>query len=307
MKVTDDHAAVPAETTNPLAAWDGSDVAALLSLEQTTADRFASRYARANANGAIFGGQLIGQALMAALRTVESTRAPHAFHGFFTRAANNLAPLDFGVERVRDGGSFSHRRVTVSQRGRTVFSAEVSFHQGETGDDHAPALPFDVPAPEQLPTLAELVDDYATQLPPAALRRLSRPHAGVDVRIANLETLLSRRSAREPMLYWLRVVRGLPDASCWHAAALGYLSDYWLAAPFRMLPGAPHHPGEVVISSLDQALWIHRPFRADHWLLMVHEVSTEQRGRRLNQAQIFDRKGHLVASSAQETLMRLAN
>lgn len=307
MKVTDDHAAAPAETIIPLAAWDGSDVATLLSLEQAAVDCFTSRYARANANGAIFGGQLIGQALMAALRTVESTRIPHAFHGFFTRAASNRAPLDFGVERVRDGSSFSHRRVTVSQERRTVFSAEVSFHQGETGDDHAPVLKFDVPLPEQLPTLAELVDDYATQLPPAALRRLSRPHAGVDVRIANLETLLSRGSAREPMLYWLRVARGLPDTPCWHAAALGYLSDYWLAAPFRMLPGAPHHPGEVVIASLDQSLWIHRPFRADHWLLMVHEVPTEQLGRRLNQAKIYDREGRLVASSAQEALMRLAN
>lgn len=304
MKSTDDHPASPAGETIALSTWDGRDVAALLSLRETAPGRFTNPYARANANGAIFGGQLIGQALMAALRTVDARRTAHAFHGFFVRPGSSLEPLDFAVERVRDGRSFSHRRVTVSQGQRAVFTAEVSFHQGEAGDDHAHSLPIDVPAPERLPSLAELVASVAERLPPAALRRLSRPHTDVDVRIVNPETLISRQSSHEPVLYWLRIAQELPDAPHWHAAALGYLSDYWMAAPFRMLPRAPHHPGEVAISSLDQALWIHRPFRADRWLLMVHEVPTEQHGRRLNRAQIFDREGFLVASSAQEALMR---
>jgi acyl-CoA thioesterase-2 len=287
--------------------WDGSDVMALLSLCETGNDRYANQYARSNANGAMFGGQLIGQAMMATLLTVPPTRAAHAFHGFFVRPGSGLTPLDFGVERVRDGSSFSHRRVVISQKQRAVFTADVSFHEGETGDDHAHALQIDVPPPEQLPSMAATVSRDGHRLPPAALRRMSRPHADVDVRVVDLATLVSRQCSNQPAMYWLRIIQALPDDPRWHAAALGYLSDYWLAAPFRMLPGAPHHPGEIFISSLDHALWIHRPFRADRWLLMVHDIPTEQYGRRLNRAQIFDRDGRLVASSAQEALMRLAD
>lgn len=307
-RMTDDPRLQGAKSADdPLPAWDGSDVAALLSLHETGADRFANQCARINASGAIFGGQLIGQTMMAALLTVAPTRALHAFHGFFVRPGSGLKPLDFDVERVRDGGSFSHRRTVVAQDQRTIFTAEVSFHEGETGDDYAHSLQIDVPDPERLPRQAELIASAGHRLPPAALRRLSHPHAGVDVRIVDLETLISRPSTTTPVMHWLRITRSLPDAARWHAAALGYLSDYWLAAPFRMLPGAPHHAGEIIISSLDQALWIHRPFRADHWLLMVQEIPTERHGRRFNRAQIFDRDGRLVASSAQEALMRLAD
>jgi acyl-CoA thioesterase-2 len=296
---------MPAEV--PLPGWDGSDVAGLLSLREIGADRYANRFARCNANGAIFGGQLIGQAMMAALLTVAPTRAPHAFHAFFVRPGSGLKPLDFDVERIRDGGSFSHRRVVASQDQRPVFTADVSFHAGEAGDDHGHSLRVDVPPPEALPSLAAMVSSDAHRLPPAALRRMARPQADVDVRIVNLGALVSRRSSNEPAMYWLRIAQALPDEPRWHAAALGYLSDYWLASPFRMLPGAPHHAGEIHISSLDQALWIHRPFRADRWLLMVHEIPTEQHGRRFNRAQIFDVDGRLVASSAQEALMRLTD
>ncbi|NMF88636.1 acyl-CoA thioesterase [Aromatoleum petrolei] len=279
----------------------------LLSLRESGVDRFANQYACANASGTMFGGQLIGQAMMATLLTVPPTRAPHAFHGFFLRSGNGSRALDFDVERVRDGRSFSHRRVVVSQDRRTIFTADVSFHEGETGDDQAHSLQVEVPPPEALPSLAAMVSRDGHRLPPAALRRMGRPQRDVDVRIPDLEALVSRRSGDRPPMYWLRVAQALPDAPCWHTAALGYLSDCWLAAPFRMLPGAPHYGGEILISSLDHALWIHRPFRADHWLLMVHEIPTEQRGRRFNRAQFFDRDGRLVASSAQEALMRLVD
>jgi len=302
-------AAAAGPGSNPVTAllppWDGRDLLGLLSLRETGSDRFASQYARSNANGAMFGGQLIGQALMAAHLTAPPSRAPHAFHGFFLRPGSGSRALDFAVERVRDGGSFSHRRVVVSQEQRTIFTADVSFHEGESGDDQAHSLPAEVLPPEALPSLAEMISRDGHRLPPAAFRRMARPTADVEIRIPDLEALVSRQSSNAPAMYWLRAVQALPDEPRWHAAALGYLSDYWLAAPFRMLPGAPHHTGEILISSLDQALWIHRPFRADDWLLMVHEIPTEQHGRRFNRAQIFDRDGRLVASSAQEALMRL--
>lgn len=290
---------------NSLPDWDGRDLAALLALRKIGADCFANRYADHNLNGAMFGGQLIGQAMMSALLTVATTRAPHAVHATFLRPGSGLRPLEYTVERSRDGGRFSHRRVVVTQENRSIFTADVSFHDGETGDDQAHSLHVDVPPPDQLPTMDAIVSRHGPRLPPAVSRRMARPRGTVDVRVANLETLTSRKSSDETVMYWLRVAQPLPDDACWHAASLGYLSDYWMAAPFRMLPGAPHHPGEVAVSSLNHALWIHRPFRADAWLLVVNDIPSEQHGRRLNRSQIFDRDGRLVASSAQEALMRL--
>lgn len=291
---------------NPLRDWNGSDLVELLSLQQLAPDRFANRFAHCNANGAVFGGQLIGQAMMSALLTLAgTTRAPHSFHANFLRVGSGLKPLEYVVERIRDGRNFSHRRVVVSQEDRSIFTAELSFHDGETGDDQAHSLPFNVPPPDLLPSSGEIVSSDGHGLPPAVSKRMVLARTDVDIRIVNLEALMSRKSSDEAVLYWLRVVQPLPDDPRWHAAALGYLSDHWMASPFRMLPGAPHHSGDIHISSLDHALWIHRPFRADRWLLVVNEIPSECSGRRFNRAQIFDLEGRLIASSAQEALMRL--
>jgi len=286
--------------------WDGGDLQALLSLTPAGTDRFVSSYTDCNLNGSIFGGQLIGQAVHAALLTVAPVRPMHSIHASFLRPGKAGKPLAYAVERTLDGGSFTRRRIVGSQDDRAIISVEVSCHDGENGDDHAQTLQLDVPPPDRLPRLDELVGAVGDRLPPAARKRMERTHRPVDMRIVDLDDLVARRSSDDCLAVWLRISHPLPDDARWHAAAFGYLSDYWPASPFRMLPGAPQHEGNLVIASLDHALWIHRPCHPDEWLLAINEIPSEQQGRRLNRAQFFDIEGRLVASGAQEQVIRLA-
>jgi acyl-CoA thioesterase-2 len=284
----------------------GEDVFAdLFALDTIGPDRFISHFADCNLNGAIFGGQLIGQAVHAALKTVEPTRPLHALHATFLRPASGQLPLEFAVERLVDGSAFTRRRVLLTQQGRAILTADVSCHAGEAGDNHAHVLQLDVPPPHQLPTMADMVCAAGTRLPPAASSRMGRMRETVEVRIANPETLLARESSHDALAVWLRFARPIPDHPHNHVAAFGFMSDYWMASPFRMLPGALQHTGPITISSLDHAFWIHRPFRADTWLLAINDIPSEQGGRRLNRAQFFDLEGQLVASSVQEQLIRV--
>jgi acyl-CoA thioesterase-2 len=240
----------------------------------------------------IFGGQVAAQALVAATRTVRVGRPVHSLHAYFLRPGKPGVPTDYVVDRVRDGGSFSTRRVTGSQAGTAIFSLSASFQLGDQdGPDHAD-LPPDVETPEQLAhvdeTDAEFRQWHRTEWPDWDLRRASVPRG---------------TSGRSPVQQvWVRHAAPLPDDPVLHACALTYVSDMTLLG-CSVGAYADERPN-LQVASLDHAVWFLRPFRADEWLLYDQSSPSAGGGRGLNIGRVFDRAGALVAAVVQEGLVR---
>jgi len=248
----------------------------------------------------VFGGQVLGQALMAATRTVGTPRPVHSLHGYFLRPGDPNRPITFAVERLRDGRSFSARRTHALQSGQPILSVIASFQQPAIGVDHQLEMPV-VPEPEALPGLAEIL---AESDHPMAQRWRVQRH--VDLR--HVEGPLFLRAGPERVAHqavWLRCLSPLPDDPAVHAAALAYASDFSVLEPVLRRHGLSWSTPGMKVASLDHAMWWHRPARADEWLLYVQHSPSASGARGLSFGAIFTRDGTLACSVAQEGMFRL--
>jgi acyl-CoA thioesterase-2 len=252
-------------------------------------------------HGRVYGGQVLAQSLVAASRTVDPSRVAHSLHGYFLRAGDITLPITFSVDRLRDGRSFSTRRVQAYQNGEPIFSMIASFQDVDPGLEHFESMPNGITPPEQLPSAAELMGDnphpvaqYWSKARPFDLRHVEKPiYFSVD----------GEKVAKQAV--WLKALGDLPDDANLHQAALAYLSDYTiLESIYRRHGIAWSHPG-LKSASLDHAMWFHRPAKVDEWLLYVQNSPSAQCGRGLALGHIYTREGELVATVAQEGMVRV--
>ena len=249
----------------------------------------------------VFGGQVIGQALVAASRTVEG-RMPHSLHAYFLLAGDPAVPIIYEVDRIRDGGSFTTRRVVAIQHGHAIFAMSVSFQVEEEGLEHQFESPK-VPQPEDLPGEKELTEKYLDLLPEPARAYLAgeRP---IEIRPVDISLYLGQKPQPPHRSVWIKAAGALPDDPYLHLCVLAYASDMTLLDTALMPHGQSLFSKEIVAASLDHALWLHRPVRADEWLLYVQDSPFSGSGRGFTRGSIFTRRGELVASVAQEGLIR---
>jgi len=271
----------------------------LLELEPAGEDAFRGRNEPVRW-GRLFGGQVLAQALAAAARTVEGRR-PHSLHAYFLRGGDPSEPVLYGVDRIRDGGSFTTRRVVALQRERAIFNLSASFHEPEEGfEHHAPAPP--APAPTSWPSWEERAQ-RAGDAVPAPMREWMQAEKAFELRSEEPPTWLGRGPSEGPNRVWLRARGALPDDPALQACLLAYVSDMGLVDNIYRPHAAPGRR-DVQMASLDHALWLHRPFRADDWLLSLQESPVAHGGRGFVRGTVHDREGRLVASVAQEGLAR---
>jgi acyl-CoA thioesterase-2 len=250
----------------------------------------------------VYGGQVLGQALMAAYQTIDDLEV-HSLHAYFLRRGDFNRPIVYQVDRSRDGHSFSSRRVIAVQNGEQIFTCAASFQRREPGLDHQSTMP-EVPAPETLPDWSRPTPEVAEKLP-EMLRRFLKRERPVEMRPVEPIDFLSRTARPACERVWFRIAEPLPADERLHRCLLAYMSD------FNLLTAAtrPHHGkfalGEMVMASIDHALWFHRSFRADEWLLYDVDSPSASGGRGFARGSIYSRDGRLVASVAQEGLMRV--
>ncbi|MDR2215643.1 MAG: acyl-CoA thioesterase II [Nevskiaceae bacterium] len=250
----------------------------------------------------VFGGQVLGQALQAAYATVEG-RVAHSLHAYFLRRGDFRAPIVYEVDRSRDGHSFSSRRVVAIQHGEQIFHMAASFQSPEEGLAHQIDMPT-VPPPEQLPDLRELLEQVRSPLPPS-LARFAGRHSPFEFRPVQAPALHDPRREAPRQDLWLRTVDRLGDDAVMHTCLLAYVSDYHLIATAMRPHGYTMASPGVVIASIDHAMWFHRPARVDEWLLYSIESPAAAGARAFARASLFTREGVLVASTAQEGLLRV--
>ena len=252
----------------------------------------------------VFGGQVIGQALVAACRTVEdvATRPPHSLHAYFLLGGDPKVPIIYEVDRIRDGKSFTTRNVKAIQHGRAIFSMSVSFHLSEPGLNHQVKMPV-VPKPDELPSDEELKDRIYPLLPEPARRYYERERP-IEFRPVEFSRYLGEKSENGRFDIWIRATGRLPDEPAIHQCVLAYASDMMLLDAALIPHGKSVFSEDIMAASLDHALWFHRPFRADEWLLYAQDSPSLADSRGFSRGLIFASDGTLVASVAQEGLLR---
>lgn len=251
----------------------------------------------------VYGGQVLGQALSAATKTVDEGRGAHSIHAYFLLPGDPKAPIVYEVENLRDGGSFSTRRVKAIQHGKVIFVMSVSLQIHEDGLSHAAPAP-EVPPPEELTGIRELALTHQDQLPPALVKYLTGPQP-IEVRPIDLSRYTTR-NPREPVEHmWLRARDRLPDNGAVHVSLLAYASDFTLLQTALLGHGKLMTDPDIQLASLDHAMWFHRPFRADEWVLYTMDSPNAGGARGFSRGQFFTRDGLLIASTAQEGLMRV--
>ncbi len=273
-----------------------------LDLEQLEHNLFRGRSPQ-NGWQRVYGGQVVGQALVAADRTVNAEdRLAHSLHAYFLRPGDPKVPIIYEVDRIRDGGSFTTRRVIAIQHGHAIFSMGVSFHQSEPGFDHQIPMPS-VPPPEELASEDEL---KARLLPllPEVMRNYWERERPIELRPVDLSRFLSSAKAEPKQYIWIKASGPLPGNFRLHQCVLAYASDFSLLDTSLVAHGRMMFDPRIMMASLDHALWFHRPFRADEWLLYAQDSPSSQGARGFCRGSIFSRDGRLVASVAQEGLIR---
>ena len=284
-----------------------SELIELLSLERLEDNLFRGQ-SRDIGSKYVFGGQVLGQALSAAQATMTSPRSAHSLHAYFLRAGDINAPIVYQVDLTRDGGSFSVRRVTAIQHGQPIFFLAASFQKDEGGGEHQLSMP-EVPAPEDIEPAHAVPPEVMATLPNKVQRWLSRQGPFEFRHVAFMGE--GRRDELNPpkrppcQQVWFRLGEKVGDAPELHRALLAYASDFHLLGTTTFPHGISYYQPNVQMASLDHALWFHRPFRADEWLLYSIDSPSAQGGRGLARGQIYDRVGRLVASTAQEGLIRV--
>ena len=276
------------------------DLLQLLDLEQLETNIFRGRSPETTWQR-VFGGQVIGQALVAACRTVEA-RPPHSLHAYFLLPGDPKVPIVYEVDRLRDGKSFTTRRVIAVQHGRPIFSMGTSFHTDEEGFDHQVKMP-DVPKPDQLPNESELRQDVLRMMPDPVRRYYERERP-IELRPVEFERYLGKKFDDARFNVWIRASGKLPDDAAIHRCVLAYASDMTLLDSALVVHGRSVFEKEIMAASLDHGLWMHRPFRADEWLLYSQESPNMHGGRGFSRGLIFRQDGTLIASVAQEGLIR---
>lgn len=251
----------------------------------------------------VFGGLVIAQALVAAERTVDGI-APHSLHGYFLLGGDPSVPIVYNVTRLRDGRSFATRRCEAIQHGKVIFSLAASFHRHEEGLEHAFQAP-DAPPPEDLPDESAFVARYGELMPDPVLRYFQRERP-IEMRPVDPGRYISRGSQEDPLQkVWVRTSAALPDDPAIHRAALAYLSDMTLLDTSLIAHGLSVFHPTIQPASIDHALWLHRPFRADEWMLYVQDSPNASAALGFARGALYSRSGALIASVAQEGLIRV--
>jgi acyl-CoA thioesterase-2 len=276
------------------------DLLAILDLEPLEVNLFRGRSPQVGWQR-VFGGQVIGQALVAATRTVDG-RPPHSLHAYFLLAGDPKVPIIYEVDRIRDGKSFTTRRVVAIQHGQAIFSMSVSFHVDEAGLDHQMAMP-EVPKPDSLPSDEEIKARILPQLPDPVRRYYERERP-IELRPVEFGRYVGQKPADGRFNVWIRTTGRLPDDPAIHRCVLAYASDLTLLDTALLSQQRSVFDRNIMAASLDHALWFHRPFRADEWLLYTQDSPNLHGARGFARGLIFAADGTLVASVAQEGLLR---
>ena len=279
-----------------------SELIELLSLERLEDNLFRGQ-SRDIGTKYVFGGQVLGQALSAAQATVQGGRAAHSLHAYFLRAGDIEHPIVYDVDCTRDGSSFSVRRVSAIQHGKVIFFCAASFQCQEAGVEHQLSMP-EVPQPEDIEPAPAVPAEVMATLPPKVQRWLSR-RGPFEFRHVYPRDELNPPKRPPFQQVWFRLTEPVGDAPELHHALLAYASDFQLLGTANYPHGISYYQPNVQMASLDHALWFHRPFRADDWLLYSIDSPSAQNSRGLARGQIFNRQGQLVASTAQEGLIRV--
>lgn len=294
-----------AEAPTPLltgqAVVDG--LAALLDLERVEENIFRGLSPSVSLQR-VFGGQVAGQALVAATRTVATDRHVHSLHSYFIRPGDPSVPIVYLVERIRDGRSFSVRRVTAVQHGNPIFTLSASFQLEQGGIDHQRTMPA-VPNPQELPTFAERLAGY-----PELIEFMSRIPQAFDIRYVDDPPWVQRAQGpreNQPHRIWMKADGMLPDDPTLHVCVLTFASDLNLLDSVLIHHGMAARLDPISMASLDHAMWFHRQFRADDWFLYESSSPSASGGRGLATGRFFARDGRLVASVTQEGMIRLPN
>jgi acyl-CoA thioesterase-2 len=253
--------------------------------------------------GTVFGGQVLGQALSAAAQTAPADRDVHSFHAYFLRPGDVAKPIVYDVDRIRDGGSFTTRRVVAIQAGEAIFNMAASFQKHEDGLEHQDAMP-DAPPPLTVPLDRERFASAASRVPKKILERLSGEQPFEMRSIDTMDDPFAPTPAPPHRMVWLKTTGPLPDRPALHQDLLAYASDHAFLATALFPHGVTFLTGSVQIASLDHVMWFHAPFRVDDWLLHVIDSPVARGSRGLVRGRVFTQDGRLVASTAQEGLIR---
>jgi acyl-CoA thioesterase-2 len=280
-----------------------TDLLAILDLEKIEENLFRGRSPQ-DSWQRVFGGLVIAQALVAAQRTVENL-IPHSLHAYFLLGGDPRVPIVYQVEHLRDGRSFATRRCVAIQHGKVIFSLAASFHNPEPGGLEHAFPPPPAPAPESLPDENEFLATHGARMPEAVRSyfKLERP---IELRPVDAGHYVSRGAQEDPVQkVWVRTSAALPDDPAIHRAALAYLSDITLLDTSLIAHGRSVFDPAIQPASLDHALWLHRPFRADDWMLYVQDSPNAFGALGFSRGALYSRSGALIASVAQEGLIRL--
>jgi acyl-CoA thioesterase II len=272
----------------------------ILDLEPLEANLFRGRSPQVGRQR-VFGGQVVAQALMAACRTVEA-RMPHSLHGDFLLAGDTRVPIVYEVDRIRDGKSFTTRRVKAIQNGQAIFAMSASFHNDEPSLEHQATMP-DLPKPDALAS-AETIREALLQRLPEPVRRYYARERAIEMRPVEAGRYLGEKNPEGRFNIWIRSASPLPDDPILHRCVLAYASDMMLLDTALVAHGRTLFEPEIMAASLDHALWFHRPFRADEWLLYAQDGPNLHGSRGFARGLIYTTDGTLVASVAQEGLIR---
>jgi acyl-CoA thioesterase-2 len=276
------------------------DLLSILDLEPLEVNLFRGRSPQVGWQR-VFGGQVIGQALVAATRTVEG-RPPHSLHAYFLLAGDPKVPIIYEVDRIRDGKSFTTRRVVAIQHGHAIFSMSVSFHVDELGLDHQMAMP-QVPKPDALPSDEEIKAHILPQLP-EPVRRYYQRERPIELRPVEFGRYIGQKPEHGRFNVWFRATGRLPEDPAIHRCVLAYASDMTLLDTALLAHQRSVFDRSIMAASLDHALWFHRPFRADEWLLYTQDSPNLHGARGFARGLIYAADGTLVASVTQEGLLR---
>ncbi|MBA8877976.1 acyl-CoA thioesterase II [Phyllobacterium myrsinacearum] len=252
----------------------------------------------------VFGGQVIGQALVAAQRTVDPERHVHSLHSYFMRAGDPKVPIIYEVDRIRDGSSFTTRRVVAIQHGHAIFSLEASFQIEEKGLEHQKPIPLDVLEPEKLMSDKDLKEQYL-QNAPANVRKYWEQDRPIEMKPLSLTHYFTREKLPPEQNVWIRATGAVPNDRAVQAAVLAYLSDMTLLDTSLYAHGRSIFDKDLQVASLDHAMWFHRPFKFDDWLLYTADSPSAAGARGFNRGALYSRDGTLIASTAQEGLIRV--
>lgn len=278
-----------------------ADLLALLELEQLEVNLFRGE-SRDIGSPQVFGGQVLGQALKAASATVQD-RVVHSLHAYFLRRGDFTAPIVYEVDRSLDGHSFANRRVIAIQHGAQIFNMTASFQISEPGFDHQIEMPA-VPAPETLADTTVPPTELLERMPERLRRFMEQPRP-FEFRSVQPLDYLSPRRTRPAREIWFRAVGELPDEEKLHRCLLAYVSDYFLLDTAVLPHGATYFSSNIIMASIDHAMWFHRPLRVDQWLLYALDSPSASGARGFARASVFAADGRLVASTAQEGLVRI--